>query len=149
MTDFTSTPFTKQFQKDCAALRTSIAKDDPHCEPERGDIIKRAKEIILHGRTITYPSITSAEHVRDVMAELVGELERATSVYDSAVKGRSDFRDAYRASREEAARLRDFAAWIDTWVSNPVVSYAYPALAGLFIEAREKLATLPLPATED
>lgn len=37
----------------------------------RDELLKRATEIVLHGRTITYLSISSAEHVRNVMAELV------------------------------------------------------------------------------
>jgi hypothetical protein len=67
------------------------------------------------------------------------------TVYESAVKGRSDFRDAYREAREETKQLRAFVAWIDTWVSNPVGGYAYPALAGLFSEARERIAVLKNP----
>lgn len=35
------------------------------------DAMKEAKEIVMHGRTITYPSISSAERVRNVMAELI------------------------------------------------------------------------------
>lgn len=41
------------------------------------DIIKRATEIVMHGRTTTYPSITSAEHVRNVMAELAMAMKSA------------------------------------------------------------------------
>lgn len=42
---------------------------------EREELLKRATEIVMHGRTTTYPSITSAEHVRNVMAELVVALK--------------------------------------------------------------------------
>jgi len=35
------------------------------------ETIDRAKAIVMHGRTTTYPSISSAEHVRNVIAELV------------------------------------------------------------------------------
>lgn len=63
-------------------------------------------------------------------------------VYESAVRGRSDFREAYRKAQQEAKELREFVAWVDTWVSNPVGSYSHPALAGLFSQTREKIALL-------
>lgn len=66
----------------------------------------------------------------------------SSGVYESAVKGRSYFREAYREVRQEAKELRDFVAWVDTWVSNPIGSYSYPALAGLFSQAKEKIAIL-------
>lgn len=110
--------------------------------------LKRATEIVLHGRTTTYPSISSAEEVRNVMAELVTALREPvvpSGVYESAVKGRSDFREAYSEARQEAKQLRDFVSWVDAWVSNPVGSYSYPALAGLFSQTRENIALLTLP----
>lgn len=45
----------------------------------REELLKRATDIVLHGRTITYPSISSAEEVRNVMAELIAAL-RETSL---------------------------------------------------------------------
>jgi len=42
----------------------------------------------------------------------------------------------------ENERLREFSAWVDTWVSNPVTSYSVCALDGLFGMTRDKLATL-------
>jgi len=112
--------------------------------------MERATEIVLHGRTTTYPSISSAEEVRNVMAELVTALREpavSSGVYESAVKGRSDFRGAYSAARQEAKQLREFVAWVDTWISNPIGSYSYPALSGLFSQAREKIALLTLQNT--
>lgn len=68
----------------------------------------------------------------------------AIGVYESAVKGRSDFREAYRDARQEAKELRDFVAWVDAWVSNTVGSYSYPALAGLFSQTQERIRLLSL-----
>lgn len=87
----------------------------------REELLERATAIVLHGRTITYPSITSAEQVRNVMADLVAELRE----------------------QKEIESLRDFAKWVDTWVSNPSCAYSHPALAGLFSQARDKIAALP------
>lgn len=38
--------------------------------------------------------------------------------------------------------LRDFVAWVDTWVSNPVGAYSVDALNGLFGMARDRIAAL-------
>lgn len=48
-------------------------------------------------------------------------------------------RDAAEAERD---RLRDFADWVDTWVSNPATSYSVYALDGLFAMTRDRLAAL-------
>lgn len=42
----------------------------------------------------------------------------------------------------ELNKLRDFAKWIDTWVSNSASSYSTAALDGLFGMARDRLALL-------
>lgn len=47
------------------------------------------------------------------------------------------------AWQAEMERLRDFARWVDTWVSNPVGSYSVSALDGLFGMTRDRLAALP------
>lgn len=39
-------------------------------------------------------------------------------------------------------QLREFAGWVDAWVSNPVGAYSVHALDGLFRMTREKLAAL-------
>lgn len=61
---------------------------------EREDLLKRATEIVMHGRTITYPSITSAEHIRNVMAELalVKAFEELHRIGDLALKERDRLR---------------------------------------------------------
>jgi hypothetical protein len=41
------------------------------------------------------------------------------------------------------SELREFADWVETWVSNPVGAYSTMALDGLFGVARNKLAALP------
>lgn len=43
---------------------------------------------------------------------------------------------------DEIERLREFASWVDTWVSNPVGSYSVYALDGLFAMTRDRLAAL-------
>jgi hypothetical protein len=43
------------------------------------------------------------------------------------------------------AALRDFAAWVATWVSSPVTAYSVSALDGLFSMARDRLAALATP----
>jgi hypothetical protein len=42
----------------------------------------------------------------------------------------------------EIERLREFAAWVDTWVSNPIGAYSVAALDGLFAMARARLAEM-------
>jgi hypothetical protein len=39
-------------------------------------------------------------------------------------------------------KLQEFAAWVETWVSNPVGAYSVQALDGLFAMTRERLAAL-------
>jgi len=45
----------------------------------------------------------------------------------------------------ENERLREFSAWVDTWVSNPATSYSVYTLDGLFGMTRDKLAALAAP----
>ena len=80
----------------------------------REELLKRATDIVLHGRTITYPSISSAEEVRNVMAELVVALRETSSL----------------------------VGWVETWASNPAASYSTAALDGLFGMTRDKIAAL-------
>ena len=42
----------------------------------------------------------------------------------------------------EIARLRVFAGWVDTWISNPARSYSHDALEGLFGMTRDRLNDL-------
>lgn len=56
--------------------------------------------------------------------------------------------EARERALREAAALRDFADWVDTWVSNPAGSYSVYALDGLFGMARDRLALIPAPAQE-
>lgn len=78
------------------------------------ELLKRATDIVLHGRTITYPSISSAEEVRNVMAELVAALREASLL----------------------------VGWVETWASNPACSYSTAALDGLFGMTRDRIAAL-------
>lgn len=43
---------------------------------------------------------------------------------------------------EDLKKLRDFAAWVETWVSNPAASYSTSALDGLFGITRDRLAAV-------
>lgn len=43
---------------------------------------------------------------------------------------------------DEIIRLREFVAWVDSWVSNPIGSYSVSALDGLFGMTRDKIAAL-------
>lgn len=42
----------------------------------------------------------------------------------------------------EIQQLREFAAWVDTWVSNPAGAYSVHALIGLFAMTRDRLFAL-------
>lgn len=42
----------------------------------------------------------------------------------------------------DVKKLRDFVAWVDTWVSNPAASYSTSALDGLFGMTRDRIAAL-------
>jgi hypothetical protein len=48
----------------------------------------------------------------------------------------------YDEMQGEIDRLREFAAWIETWVSNPAGGYSTAALDGLFGMTRDRLAAL-------
>lgn len=50
--------------------------------------------------------------------------------------------DRIAALEAERDRLREFAAWVDTWVSNPVGAYSVSALDGLFGMARDRLGAI-------
>jgi len=54
-------------------------------------------------------------------------------------------RQAIHEVADEIKKLRDFARWVDSWVSNPVGSYSVNALDGLFGMTRDKLGALSLP----
>jgi hypothetical protein len=43
---------------------------------------------------------------------------------------------------QDVKKLRDFAMWVDTWVSNPAASYSTAALDGLFGMTRDRIAAL-------
>lgn len=51
-----------------------------------------------------------------------------------------------RAQPCQCGELRDFAAWVDTWVSNQAGAYSVHALDGLFGMARDKIAALAATA---
>lgn len=51
-------------------------------------------------------------------------------------------RQAIHEVADELASLREFARWVDTWISNPAASYSTDALDGLFGMARDRIALL-------
>lgn len=45
--------------------------------------------------------------------------------------------------KSQLEQYKNFAGWVDSWVSHPVGSYSVAALDGLFGMTRDRLAMLP------
>jgi hypothetical protein len=72
----------------------------------------------------------------DIVDRLRFDATRCELQFSKGVAGNID------AAADEITRLREFAAWVDTWVSNPAGAYSTDALNGLFGMARDKIAAL-------
>lgn len=108
--------------KELATLRSEAAT------PSTREAMELARNIIhgpLHAAT------------RERNYAKAAEYQSYIDTIDAALCG-----DAAQPIAKELATLRDFAGWVDTWISNPVGSYSVNALDGLFRMTREKLFAL-------
>lgn len=89
------------------------------------DVLLRQAATEIHSLTSALKFIASGEGCYGAQA----------AEYKSVANAALDGRD-----RDEP--LRDFARWVDTWVSNPAASYSSAALDGLFGMTRDRIAAL-------
>lgn len=96
-------------------MKTKYGRSDPRNPDPKGDFAHRAKlEADIDALKKEIAELLEARDLRvdanirlaDENAALKAENERLRSLYEDAVKGRSDFREAYRKS---LAAMKDFS----------------------------------------
>ena len=79
----------------------------------------------------------------NALATLIAERDEALALA-GRLNGSAELQTLMQANNA----LGEFAAWVETWVANPVTAYSVQALDGLFAMTRDRLAAIRSSATK-